>query len=208
MKAYKFRAAENLHFTIDIILNKRLHCCRSEELNDVREGDVRVGTADGRETETIEYGKQVSRQLKQLRVCALTKSFNNHLLWAHYAGGYTGVAIEVELDDADVTEVVYGDEFIFISQLIDSCSPEAAARQVLARKYKDWSYEGEIRLITSTEFYKLTHPISRVIVGSRTNAASVSALYLICSHFGVPLDRMVIADWGIYTVGARPMHLG
>ena len=50
-------------------------------------------------------------------------------------------------------------------------------------------------------------PIRRVIAGSRTSPALVSALYLICSHFGIALDRIVVADWGIYTVGAQPPHL-
>ncbi len=207
MKAYKFRAVENLHFVIDILFNKRLYCCRAEVLSDIREADVRVGNDEGRETKIFNYGQEVTKQLKELRVCALTESFNNHLLWAHYAGGYTGIAIEVELDDDAVTEVVYDDEFIFLSQLIDSCPPEAAARHVLAKKYKDWSHEGEVRLITKSEFYPLTHPISRVIVGSRTNPALVSALHLMCSHFGISLERMVVADWGIYTTGAQPLHL-
>jgi hypothetical protein len=75
------------------------------------------------------------------RVCALTRAFDNHLLWAHYAGGYTGVAIEIEIDDADVAEVTYGDNFIFLSDLINVGPPETAARQMLTRKYKDWKYE-------------------------------------------------------------------
>jgi Protein of unknown function (DUF2971) len=207
MKAYKFHTVENLQFVIDILFKKRLYCCRAEVLNDIREADVRVGNDKGREIEIIEYGKKVNKQLKEFRVCSLTKSFNNHLLWAHYANGYTGVAIEVELDDDDITEVIYGDEFIFLSQLIDSYTPEAAARQVMAKKYKDWSYEGEVRLITKSEFYPLTRPISRVIAGSRTNSTLVSALHLMCGHFGIPLERMVIADWGIYTVGAQPLHM-
>jgi hypothetical protein len=207
MKAYKFRSVDNLHFVVDILFNKRLYCGRADQLNDIREGDIRVGNDRGRELEAIEYGIAVSRHLKDLRVCALTKSFENHLLWAHYANGYSGVAIEVELDDADVTEVSYSDDFIYFAQLMATVSPEAAARQALARKYKDWHYEGEVRLITTSEYYKLSRPISRVIVGSRTNPALVSALFLMCSHFGIVLDRMVVADWGLYTVGAQPMHL-
>jgi hypothetical protein len=206
MKAYKFRSAENLHFVIDILINKRLFCCPHAAMNDIREGDVRVGKDKGREREIVHYGLEVGKQLKDLRVCALTKSFDNHLLWAHYAGGYTGVAIEVEIDDADVAEVAYGDDFIFLSDLIDTGPPEAAARQVLAWKNKDWSYEGEVRLITKSAFYSLTHPIARVIAGSRTNPALVSALHLICGHYGIALDRMIVASWGIDTVAAEAMH--
>jgi hypothetical protein len=103
--------------------------------------------------------------------------------------------------------VTYGDNFIFLSDLINAGPPETAARQMLTRKYKDWKYEGEVRLITKSVFYSLTHPIVRVIVGSRTNPALVSALHLMCRHYGITLDRMVVADWGIYTVGVQPMHL-
>jgi hypothetical protein len=207
MKAYKFRSADNLHFVVDILFNKRLYCCRADQLNDIREGDLRVGNDGGRELQVIEYGDAVSTQLKELRVCALTTSFDNHLLWAHYADGWSGVAIEVEVDDADAVAVTYADDFIYLAQLMESLSPEAAARQALARKYKEWSYEGEVRLITKSEYYTLKRPISRVIVGSRTSPALVSALHVMCNHFGITLDRVVVADWGLYTVGAQPMHL-
>ncbi len=37
--------------------------------------------------------------------------------------------------------------------------------------------------------------------------AMISALYLICSHYKIALERTVIADWGIYTVGVQPTGL-
>jgi len=207
MLAYKFRTVERLDFLIDIVFNKRLYCCRSNLLNDIREADVRVGNDPGREHQVIDFGKQVTKRIRELRVCSLCKSFNNHLLWAHYAGGYSGVAVEVEVADQDLAEVIYDNGFIFLSDLIDRGTADDAARNVLAKKYEDWKYEEEVRIITDTEFYSLDNPIRRIIVGSRTSPALVSALYLICSHFGVALDRMVVADWGIYTVGAQPSHL-
>jgi hypothetical protein len=207
MKAYKFRPADNLHFVVDILFNKRLYCCPTDKLNDIREGDIRTGDDHGREKQVIEYGSAVSRHLREMRVCALTKSFDNHLLWAHYANGYSGLAIEVELDDTDVTEVNYDDDFLYLAQMMTTLPPEVAARRALARKYRDWQYEGEVRLITTSEYYNLSHPISRVIVGSRAKPALVSALFLMCSHFGIALDRVVVADWGFYTVGAQPVRL-
>lgn len=207
MKAYKFRTVDNLHFVIDIIFNKRLFCCKTELLNDIREADVRVGNDKGKEIEIIKFGKEVTNQIKDHRVCALSKTFNNHLLWAHYAGSYTGIAIEVELEDSEITNVTYDDDYIFLSDLIEKHSPEEAARRILSKKYKAWSYEEEVRIITKSEFHCLARPIGRIIVGSRTSSTLVSALYLICTHFGISLERMVVADWGIYTVGSQPMHL-
>ena len=131
MKAFKYRTAENLHFVFDIIFNRRLYCCTTECLNDIREADVRVDNDRGRETEILEFGPAVTRQLRELRVCSLSKSFNNHLLWAHYAGGYTGMAMEVEPKDDAIVHVTYDDNFIFLSDLIEKDSVEEAAREVL-----------------------------------------------------------------------------
>jgi hypothetical protein len=203
MKTYKFRAVDNLHFVVDILFNKRLYCGLANKLNDIREGDIRVGNDRGRELQVIEYGDMVTMHLKELRVCSLTKSFDNHLLWAHYANGYSGVAIELDIDDADVTEVTYSDDYVYLAQLMETLGPEAAACQALARKYKAWTHEGEVRLITKSEYYSLTRPIPRVIVGSRTNPALASALSLMCGHLGISIDRVVLSDRGLYTVGLQ-----
>lgn len=207
MKAYKFRAVENFNFVIDILINKRLYCGNARSLNDIMEGDVRVGNDRGREVEVLETGLEIGRELNKYRVCALSKTFNNHLLWAYYAGGFTGMAIEVDLPDSDVTEVTYSDEFIYLSELIDSHNKEMIVRKVLSKKYKAWSHEQEVRIITTSEFYNLSNPIQRIIVGSRMSQAMISALHLICSHYKIALERTVIADWGIYTVGVQPTGL-
>ncbi len=208
MKAYKFRSAQQLNFVMDILVRKRLYCCHSDVLNDIREGDLlRSGTDAGRGNEVSDYGLEVGKEMKSLRICSLSRTFNNHLLWAHYASGYSGVAIEVELDDAEAVEVTYSNDFIFLSAFIDSASPEAVARKALVQKWRDWQHEEEVRIITKSEFYPLVRPISRVIVGARTDSALVSALCLVCSHFGIPVERAVLADWGIYAIGVQPMNL-
>jgi hypothetical protein len=90
---------------------------------------------------------------------------------------------------------------------MDSASHEAVARKALVQKWRDWQHEEEVRIITKSEFYPLVRPISRVIVGARTDSALVSALCLVCSHFGIPVERAVLADWGIYAIGVQPMNL-
>ena len=207
MLAFKFRAADNLHFVIDILVHRRLYCAASATLNDIREGDVRVGQDQGREVEIFEYGREVSTQLHELRVCALTRTIDNHLLWAHYAGGYSGLAFELDIPDEDLGTVDYGDDFIFLSNFAGKSSAEAAARAVLLKKYKDWSYEQEVRIVTKTPYYALSRPIKRIILGSRASPALTAALQILCSHYHVELERMVIADWGIYTVGSQESPL-
>lgn len=67
MKAYKFRTAQNFDFVADII-NKRLYCSDARALNDLREGDIRVGDDRGRQIEAFDFGCRVSEALGCHRV--------------------------------------------------------------------------------------------------------------------------------------------
>ncbi len=204
MKLYKFRSTNNFEYIVDILLRKRLHCCNIKQFNDVTEGDFRSGNEDGHEVEYFEKGLNYSKRLKELKVCSLTKTFNNHLLWAYYANGYNGVAIELDIPDSPnkLYEVEYTDDFIYFSDLVlnESTDIDYSAKPLCMKK-KRWSHENEMRIIVEDEFYKLQRPISRVIIGSRVNFNMGHVFYLLCSKLGIPLERAVIADWGIYTVG-------
>ena len=202
MKAYKFRAAENFERVADILVNRRLYCSDIRHLNDVREADIRVGNDHGRVLELVQFGLAVECALVKHRVCSLSKTFNNQLLFAHYAGGCSGLAIEVDLPSTDATEVIYDDDFIFLSDYIDS-GIRAAVHAALAKKGKVWQYEEELRVITESQYYELPKPVNRVIVGSRTDQSVISVLAPICSAEGINLERAVVADWDIYTVGVQ-----
>ena len=203
MKAYKFRTTQNFEFVADILVNRRFYCSDPRSFNDIREGDIRVGDDRGAEIEVIDFGNRVSDALGRCRVTSLCKTFDNHLLWAYYAGGFTGMAIEVELPSADIVEVTYDDYFIYLSDYCKRNDVEGATRAALCKKYTVWRHEQEVRIITPEPFYDLRQPISRVIVGPRVSQPMINVLHIICSHYGISLDRAVIADWGIYTVGAQ-----
>jgi hypothetical protein len=199
VNAYKFRTTENFERVLDVLVNRRLYCSDVNSLNDVREADICVGNDRGREAELFQFGLLVTQAISEYRVCSVCATFDNHLLWAHYAGGSSGLAIEVIIPAADATEVNYDDEFIFLSDYIDA-GVEAAARAALARKSKMWQYEKESRVITRNRLYDLSAPIPRVVVGSRMERSTVRALAQLCSDRGIRVERAVVADWGIYAV--------
>jgi hypothetical protein len=174
MRAFKFRSAENLHLLLDILVHNRLYCAPVSALNDIREGDVRVGNDDGRFKEVDAFGREVERELQTLRVCSLSKAVENHLLWAHYAGGYTGIAVEVEIPDEDISSVEYSDDFIFLSEFQGRTTPEDCARSVLLKKYPDWQYENELRIISKEPFYNLRTPVKRIEIGRASCRERVS----------------------------------
>ena len=49
MKTYKSWSADNLYFIAGILFNRRLYCCRADQLSDIREGNLRVENDGGRE---------------------------------------------------------------------------------------------------------------------------------------------------------------
>jgi len=139
-----------------------------------------MGHDHDRWAEINDFGRKVETRARELRVCALTSGIDNHLLWAHYAGGYGGVAIEVDIPESDAKTVEYQDEFLFASDLFKTHSVDDAATRILLRKYRDWSYEGEVRVITSVPYYKLAKPIRRVVLGSRATPAVTAAAHRRC----------------------------
>ena len=87
MRAYKFRSASQIAFTLDIIFNRRLFCSDWKMLNDPMEGMFVFShqTSDG-----YDYKKEIQQiieEKKRLKVCSLSATYESHLLWAHYAGG-------------------------------------------------------------------------------------------------------------------------
>jgi hypothetical protein len=207
MRAFKFRAVENLHLVLDILIHQRLYCAPMSVLNDIREGDLRMGHDHDRWAEINDFGRKVETRARELRVCALTSGIDSHLLWAHYAGGYGGVAIELDIPESDAKTVEYQDEFLFASDLFKTHSVDDAATRILLRKYRDWSYEGEVRVITSEPYYKLAKPIRRVVLGSRATPAVTAAVQILCNHYKILVERMVVSDQGIYTVGSQTSPL-
>jgi hypothetical protein len=197
MKAYKFRSAAQVEFALDIILNRRLHCSDWRKLNDPMEG-LFFYSSKGNDSYVEDLVKGIGGAKSRYKVCSLSADFQSHLLWAHYAGGFDGLAIEVDLLDHDrrVREVQYRGVFAFIDTNKMRTEDEAA-RDILFSKYQEWSYEREIRILSETDWYELERPIRRVIVGHRMNRALFTTLGIICEREGIDFRKVGIGDEGI-----------
>ena len=67
----------------------------------------------------------------------------------------------------------------------------------MSTKFDDWRYEEEVRVISNNEYYKLSRPITRIIVGSKTPPVVISALCIVCKHYDIGLERMVVTPTSI-----------
>ncbi len=49
--------------------------------------------------------------MREYRICSFSKEYNNILLWAHYADGFKGICIKVEIDEKwpgyEIVEINY-----------------------------------------------------------------------------------------------------
>jgi hypothetical protein len=196
--AYKFRGPEQIEFALDMLFKNRLYCADWSSLNDPMEGAFVHGKHQSDKTDYSRILTEIEDHKSELRVCSLSTTFDCHLLWGHYANGFRGLAIEVDLpDDApEVVQVQYGDVFGYV-RLSEDIRPEIEARAVLSSKYVDWSYEQEVRILQTAPWYKLEVPIKRIIVGHLMNKSLFDGLRIICEHKGIEINRTGIGDTGI-----------
>lgn len=198
MKAYKFRGADQIPFALDIMFNNRLYCADWRNLNDPVEGSFFY--SHGADNENS-YKKEVTRiieEKKKLKVCSLSSTFDCHLLWSHYASGFSGLAIEVELPDQhpEIKVIDYRGVFASVSMERHRDASETA-ELILSSKYSEWSYEKEVRILKRGEWFELTSPVKRIICGHRMNPSMFEALRIICEKKGIEINRIGIGDEGL-----------
>ena len=197
MRAFKFRSAQNIEFALDIIINRRLFCADWKNLNDPMEGMFAYSTSSNSQ-QVKRVVKGIGNEKRRYKVCSLSADFQSHLLWSHYAGGFDGLAIEVDLPDQhpDIRRVEYRGVFAFLD--IDSVVDEdEAARRILFSKYQEWNYEQEIRVLSNEPFFELNRPIRRVIAGHRMNPALLETLVVLCDREGIDVCTVGIGDEGL-----------
>jgi hypothetical protein len=198
MLAYKFRSASQLEYAFDIVLNNRLHCSDWRKLNDPMEGMFSYSYQSADKRDYSELVDKIIYHKERLLVCSLSRTFDCHLLWAHYASGFAGLAIEVDLPENSpkVKVVEYRGVFGHVS-FNQPVVPSRAAEQVLSSKYKEWAYEKEVRILQSEQLYELPTPVNRIIVGHRMHPAVFEAVRIVCEDKGIALCRTGIGDEGI-----------
>lgn len=195
MLAYKFRSSNQLSLIIDIVRCQRLHCSDWAIMNDPLEGCFYYSEDYSERLAPLTTAKQ------KYRVCALSKTFRNRLLWAHYASGFDGVAIEVDLPKHEFGHTFH--DVVFQSRnpeadLHDDEPPQEKALFILKHKHTDWAYEEEVRIIQKAKHYQLKKPVTRIILGRRFNEERLPELRRVCEQSAVVLKHARLEDEGVF----------
>lgn len=147
--------------TKDIFENSRLYMGHYSEMNDPMEALYMGNNLTKAEIEKVRQGKP------NIRMCCLSKSYSDVLLWAHYAEDHKGICIEVEVVDPDCEEInINYEKILYRPQKYSS----DIINKILSHKLIPWQNEQEIRYLRSLhigshtiEFLKVR--ITKVYVG-------------------------------------------
>lgn len=165
MLLYKYRNLNNFDRIKDIIQNKRFYASAYTDLNDPMEGIFKYNA---------KYRDKYSDKLAEikinkdnLKICSLSKTCEETLMWSHYADGERGIVIGINRDSLkrkyrDKLKPIKYKGIPFIS---DDEINNIQAEEILSYKKRGWRYEKEIRVFTTEDF--ITVEIEKVILGSR-----------------------------------------
>ena len=172
---YKYRSMSNLRYFLDILLYKRLYLASYSELNDPMEGAYRIKNG-------VKYDDSWLRLLRSekndIHICSLSKTYNNILMWSHYADSHKGCCFELEVTSEkgiDETSVQYVDQI----GAVQGKDYKDEAYQILSRKLKCWDYEKEIRFLkeipSNTRVSKFLHiKIIRIYLGCKMSSKEIN----------------------------------
>lgn len=138
---YKYKSLKDLKPILDMIVLNKIYGAKYEELNDPMEGAF-MALIDDEYEEEIKKIERLKEAKQRSRICSFSKSYNNAMMWAHYADGFRGCCIGVEVKTRawKRTEVAYNDALIQLK-------PQTDAEDIFANKRLLWKYEEEVRYI-------------------------------------------------------------
>ncbi len=143
MRAFHFTS---LVHALAALRNQRLKVALIDELNDPFEL-LCVDLADRKARSAfLEFKKFQSKRTGML---CFSKTWNNPLLWSHYADRHRGAALEFEIHEDLVEEVKYTATRHQLDVKAIMCSggfTEAHAALIYATKSIHWAYEEEVRV--------------------------------------------------------------
>ncbi|MDY6859218.1 MAG: DUF2971 domain-containing protein [Pseudomonadota bacterium] len=145
---------------------------------------------------------QVLEEMNKYRICSLSSIKDSPLMWAYYAQGFEGVAIEVEImkQVSLIEDVAYNDGHDLADYDPDG-DFSMLARRFLLTKNKAWRHEKEVRIIKEADegrtFHQLQERPTSVYMGVSINDENRRRLMKRCHVLGVRLFEMTLRGYKI-----------
>lgn len=184
-RLYRYRnvsSKERLEREIEAISENYLWFSQFEELNDPMEGIFGISATAASAPDGPQIPTEVQTMMRQTGVCCFSDTYENDLMWIHYAGDYRGICVKYSTHDlgdglTDVRAVrMQYDIQAPILRTAEAAHRQQAAIKALSSKKSDWYYEREWRLLTYPNvidvpgFLKIEgqNPVKGIYFGPRT----------------------------------------
>jgi hypothetical protein len=95
------------------------------------------------------WAKYIQHLSQKIGIVCFSESWSNPVIWGHYAGKVTGVALGFDIPDAESKRVEYETDLIRSAGWVKLGKKGKVDLSIAAfrRKYKHWEYEKEVRFI-------------------------------------------------------------
>lgn len=167
----------------DICMNNHIYAADFYVLDDPMEG-VFNSYRDNRDT----YISDIIHGKIDTHICSLSPTYQSMLMWSFYANQHKGCCIEVEIPDDKIKKV----DYVKYPMDVDASTLEYEEKieKILLRKYKDWAFEKEIRVLTRERYVKAN--VKKVFIGMRASEEIYDKLNteILCLRNEIKVERM------------------
>ncbi len=143
---------KNLQREIEALLEGYIFCAPYNEMNDPMEGLYRSSRKASQHPEYHRFIEQLLKEKIYLGIASFSETWDNVLMWAHYADAFQGICICYSMpkllgdlsSEHTFSRVAYSNKPYYLN--LPALKNDELARAVLSTKHLDWSYEREWRL--------------------------------------------------------------
>jgi hypothetical protein len=202
---------------IDSIRQRYLWCATFERMNDPMEGLFRPSTRLRGSRELYKVQDRIYESTVKFGIACFTDTRRNELMWAHYAGNYSGICIGYRTQDfvaglpsnAHLIRLGYDDQ-------APRLSSRTAALELLSQKKSSWAYEREWRVLVSVnnavgiKIIIRRKCITHIYLGARIQKEHQTLLMDNLDGTGIAITKMAVEGYNHKfknlrkgTIGAR-----
>ncbi|AYU91270.1 MULTISPECIES: DUF2971 domain-containing protein [Serratia] len=171
---------------LDVMFSSESSLNNSEKLKGINKNDVIDALLNDEDNLVSIVNEYKNKAINSRGVLSLSKKVNEILLWSHYAGNQSGVAIELELKKDPSFFLMprnmnYVDSYNPTNYINDSLE---TINQILSTKFSHWKYEDEVRIykVDSADKDVKINPeaIKAIYFGVRTEDKDIQSIKKLC----------------------------
>lgn len=197
---------------MEALVEGYIHCSTYDRMNDPMEGFFRANPGENSDADADEFFAAVRSEKMNLGIASLSETWDNELMWAHYAAGFRGICVAYPTarllsglnEHHALSRVAYSERPHYLGLSIMRNRDERA-RAVLSAKSLKWAYEREWRLF-SPQPGRAEHgqgAAATVYLGMRMAQADRRAIRRRLVGTGIAVRRTLVDGYSLKCLAPR-----